>query len=180
MEDVRHSCVHQEMDDKTIGERLQAILDRQELKGSKLAAAVGFRTRSGIQPHVEREKPLPAKVARKFIKALAGTGKPPIRAEEIWALTDVPQALAEAAPPPQPWLPTPETLAELLATAMHVDDEDLEKLSELQDYASAVRTGLEWIAEDPSIESDPQRLKLVRKRVAEAIAAARSSSWQAA
>lgn len=88
---------------------------------------------------------------------------------------------SEAVPaPPQPWLPTPETLAELLAVAMHVDDDDLEKLAELRDYASAVRTGLEWIAEDPAIEADPKQLKLVRKRVAEAIAAARSSSSKVA
>lgn len=72
-----------------------------------------------------------------------------------------------------PWVPSPQTIADLLATAMLVDEEDQKKLNELQIVASAFHTGLQWIADNPESEADPGFLKGVRIRIREAISAAK-------
>lgn len=78
------------------------------------------------------------------------------------------------------WSPDPETVATLLSVAMRVDEDDLEKFGEIQDYASAVCAGLRWISEEPASERDPGFLKAVRKRVAEAIDGQRSQPSRSA
>lgn len=79
----------------------------------------------------------------------------------------------------KPWLPSPETIADLLAVAMHVDEADLDRRAELLDCAHALHTGLVWLADDPSAENDPGFLKGVRRRVSEIVAAAQTSPAKA-
>lgn len=83
-------------------------------------------------------------------------------------------------PSPEPWLPSEETLAQLMAFAMNVAPEDDGKLEELRDCATGIATGLRWLAKDPANADDPGFLKAVRIAVTEAIELARSSSSQSA
>lgn len=106
-------------------------------------------------------------------------GKRKLQPREMPIVAEILGLNGAAHVPPQPWLPKPETLADLLAAAMHVDAADAEKRGELLDYASAVHTGLEWIATDPASEDDPGFLKAVRLRVAESIASGRIAPSQA-
>lgn len=82
--------------------------------------------------------------------------------------------------PSKMWLPKPETLADLLATAMHVDDEDHDRRDEIQIYANAVHTGLEWIADEHASEGDQSYLKAVRRKVLEVVAGSKSGPSKAA
>lgn len=88
-----------------------------------------------------------------------------------------PSATSEAA---APWLPKPETIADLLAFAMKVGEDDLEKRGELLDYAHALHAGLTWIAKEPASEDDPGFLKAVRLRVVEEVDATNSTPSRAA
>lgn len=88
-------------DDETTGEALTRLRERSGLTMRALASAAGYKHASGIQRYVEpsNAKPLPTDAAQKFVTALAGLGKPPIEAAEIWRLTSLP-AIPNASPAP--------------------------------------------------------------------------------
>jgi hypothetical protein len=76
----------------TIPARLRKLKERSGLSLRKLALAMGYADASSIQRYFEArygEDALPLSLAKKFAKALAGLGRPPISEAEVLALAGV-------------------------------------------------------------------------------------------
>ncbi|SNT15953.1 Phage repressor protein C, contains Cro/C1-type HTH and peptisase s24 domains [Sphingomonas laterariae] len=81
----------------TIGSRFRALWERSGLSQRELAEGAGFNHASGIQRYVDttHDTPIKPEVAIRFAKALAGKGSPAILADEVMALTGLPQSNAQ-------------------------------------------------------------------------------------
>jgi transcriptional regulator with XRE-family HTH domain len=103
--------------------------------------------------------------AEEFVKIARGLG--------MW--NPLPQT--EAAPePPQPWLPTTEQLAKLLAFAMHVVPDGPDKQGRLEVVAGGIGIGLKRLSKRPERADDPGYWDAIRDEIEEAIASVQSDS----
>lgn len=79
---------------------------------------------------------------------------------------------AEASEAPQPYVPSSDALADVLAVVLRVDAADPVKRAELRIAARGVSAGIRWLAKEPARQDDPDYLAMVRTAVAEAIESA--------
>lgn len=90
---VRHLAVKRVMaENDTIGTKLIALRARSGMTLDAVANDAGYSRRSSIQRYFHRDydaKRLPYEIALKLTKALAGKGNPPIKEEEVLALSGV-------------------------------------------------------------------------------------------
>lgn len=83
----------------TVGERLLALKNYSELSLAQIAGMAGYKGASSVQKFFNKSyapEVLPKEVALKLSKAFVGKGNPPIRAEELIALTGEADQFAEA------------------------------------------------------------------------------------
>lgn len=147
------------IDMPTIRTALLREMETKNVKPTTLSLLVGTN-RTLVKDLIEKNKDVTIGTLNKLADALG------VSVQRL--LTLDPDNAADQSPR-QIWAPQPETVADLLAVAMRVGEDDLEKLGELQDYAYAVCTGLKWLAEEPASERDPGFLRAVRKLVSEAV-----------
>ena len=79
--------------DKTIGQRLQQLVERAGLTRSEFARLAGYKTPSGVQAILSDDynpRALNSSIAHRIADALEGKGEPPIAAAEVLALTGYP------------------------------------------------------------------------------------------
>ena len=92
---VNVDCVHVPADNAYVseklsfGEALSRLRDRSGMSVRELANAAGYKHGSGIQRYLDvgHEKPIPVEIAKKIADAMVGRGEPPIKREEVIALT---------------------------------------------------------------------------------------------
>lgn len=76
---------------KPINERVLDLFKRAGMNPSEASRAAGYKTPSGVQRYTDpTAKPLHPKAIHRLLKALVGKGTPPITADEVWDLSEIP------------------------------------------------------------------------------------------
>lgn len=116
-------------------------------------------------------------IPSKNLPALAATYS--CRVSDIFADDEADDLNGAAHAPPQQWFPKPETIAELLAFVMRVDEDDSARRAELLVYGNALHTALKWLADDPDRDENDGVVRQIGKRLADEIESGRIAPSQA-